>query len=212
MRAVPSISKPSRRELSSVELLGVGYGVGVVGTLWDWREHLLGPGSQPPHVLIDIGALLVLGVLAFSGRVDLRSRSFMALYGLLIIVILITLGPVILRAMAPSSAVTVALNETVSRGGLALFVPLLLLACWSALRWLALDKSSWWRVTASVGLVIVSAGVVWDVYWHLNHPPEIHASMASLPPHQAIFAGFLIGLVGAAHGSVKARMRSEART
>jgi hypothetical protein len=29
---------------------------------------------------------------------------------------------------------------------------------------------------------------------------ELRASMASLPPHQAILAGFLIGLFGAAFG------------
>ncbi len=64
------------RNPNAVRVLTVAYALGVVGTIWDWYEHLIGPGTQPPHIVIDLGGLLVLGVLAFSGKTDFRSRSF----------------------------------------------------------------------------------------------------------------------------------------
>jgi len=89
-------SQRSIRSPKPVELLALAYALGVAGTLWDWREHLLGPGTQPPHLVIDLGGLLVLAVLAFSGKMDYRSRSFTALYVLLAMVVLISLGPFVL--------------------------------------------------------------------------------------------------------------------
>ena len=62
------------RSPKDIELLAAADALGFAGTLWDWREHLIGPGTQPPHFVIDLGGLLVLGVLAFSGKVDFRSR------------------------------------------------------------------------------------------------------------------------------------------
>ena len=57
-------------------------------------------------------------------------------------------------------------------------------------------------MAAALGIVVVAIATVWDLYWHQTHPMEVRASMAALPPHQAILAGFLIGLVGAAFGAV----------
>jgi hypothetical protein len=91
------------REPGAIELLAFAYALGVAGTLWDWREHLLGPGTQPPHLVIDLGGLLVISVLAFSGKIDLRSRSFIALYVLLVLVMLIAFGPFVLMMAAPRS-------------------------------------------------------------------------------------------------------------
>ena len=208
MRSMATTSKPSRRDLSPIQLLAIGYAVGVVGTLWDWREHVLGPGTQPPHILIDLGGLFVLGVLALSGKIDYRSRSFTVLYGLLVLVALIAFGPFVLMMAAPRSPLMATLMQSMmSRGALLVYVPLLLLAGWSVWRWLSLSNLNWWRILAAVGIVVVAGATIWDLYWHQTHPMEVRASMASLPPHQAILAGFLIGLVGAMYGSVIGRKR-----
>src|SRR6266446_4052085 len=134
--------RPARnfREPKAIELLAFAYALGVAGTLWDWREHLLGPGTQPPHLVIDLGGLLVISALA-------------------------------------------------------------LLASWSAWRWLSQDRLNWWRLAAALGIVAVAIATVWDLYWHQTHPMELRTSMAGLPPHQAILAGFLIGLIGAGWGA-----------
>lgn len=211
MRAMATASKPSRRDLSPIELLAIGYAVGVAGTLWDWREHLLGPGTQPPHLVIDLGGLLVLGVLAISGKIDYRSRSFTVLYALLILVALIAFGPFVLMMAAPRSSLMASLMQSMmSRGALLAYLPLVLLAAWSAWRWLSLGRLNWWRMAAALGIVVVAIATVWDLYWHQTHPMEIRASMAALPPHQAVLAGFLIGLVGAAYGSLVERRPTQA--
>src|SRR5207244_7554548 len=87
--------RPARdfREAKAIELLAFAYALGVAGTLWDWREHLLGPGTQPPHLVIDLGGLLVISALAFSGRIDLCSRTFIGLYVVLVLVVVVVLGP-----------------------------------------------------------------------------------------------------------------------
>src|SRR6266851_4183716 len=129
------------RASNAVALLAVAYGLGVAGTIWDWHQHMIGPGTQPPHVVIDLGGLLVLGVLAFSGKTDFRSRSFLALYFLLVVVALIGFGPFVLMMAAPRSALMASLMRSMmSRGALLAYLPLVLLAAWSAWRWLSLDR------------------------------------------------------------------------
>ncbi len=196
-------SRRSLRNPKPVELLALAYALGVAGTLWDWREHLLGPGTQPPHLLIDLGGLLVLSVLAFSGRMDFRSRSFTALYILLVLVVLISLGPFVLMMAAPRSSLMASLmSSMMSSRALLAYIPLVLLASWSAWHWLSQTRVNWWRLAAALGIVVVAVATVWDLYWHQTHPMEVGASMAVLPPHQAILAGFLIGLAGAGYGAV----------
>ena len=205
-------AKQGRRRRVALWLLTVGYAIGVFGTLWDWRQHLLGPGTQPPHVLIDLGGLLVVGVLAFSGKIDYRSRSFTVLYALLVLVALIALGPFVLMMAAPRSSLMAGLMQSMmSRGALLAYVPLVLLATWSAWRWLSEGRVNWPTVASGLGIVVVAIATVWDLYWHQTHPMEIRASMAALPPHQAILAGFLIGLVGAAFGVVSLNMKAHGR-
>lgn len=211
MRGMVARSKPTRQTIGAVELLTLGYAVGVAGTLLDWRQHLLGPGTQPPHLVIDLGGLLVLGVLAFSGKIDYRSRTFTVLYALLVLVALIAFGPFVLMMAAPRSSLMASMMQSMMSGGALLaYVPLVLLAAWSAWRWLSLGRVSWWRAAAAVGIVVVAIATVWDLYWHQTHAMEIRASMASLPPHQAILAGFLIGLIGAAYGVVAENVRPRA--
>ena len=196
------------RNPKAIELLALAYALGVAGTLWDWREHLIGPGTQPPHFVIDLGGLIVLGVLAFSGKVDFRSRSFAALYVLLVLVALIGFGPFVLMMAAPRSGLMAGLMQSMmSRGALLAYMPLVLLAAWGAWRWLSLAPLSWWRIAAASGILVVAIATVWDLYWHQTHPMEIGASMAVLPPHQAILAGFLIGLLGAGFGLAAGRQR-----
>lgn len=171
--------------------------------MWDWHDHLVGSGTQPPHLLIDLGGLIVLGVLAFSDRADLRSRSFTVLYVLLVLVALVALGPFVLMMAAPRSDLMVGLMRSMmSSGALFAYVPLLLLAGWAAWRWLSLAPIRAWRLAAVAGIVVVAAATVWDLYWHQTHPMEVQVSMAALPPHQAILAGFVLGLVGASYGVV----------
>jgi hypothetical protein len=197
---------------TAIELLALAYALGVAGTLWDWREHLLGPGTQPPHLVIDLGGLLVISALAFSGRIDLRSRTFIALYVLLVLVVLVAFGPFILMMAAPRSALMASLmHSMMSSGALLAYLPLVLLASWSAWRWLSQDTLIWWRLAAAFGIVVVAIATVWDLYWHQTHPMEMRTSMAGLPPHQAILAGFLIGLVGAGWGAAVRITRAGSR-
>ncbi len=129
--------RPARnfREPKAIELLAFAYALGAAGTLWDWREHLLGPGTQPPHFVIDLGGLLVISALAFSGRIDLRSRTFIALYVLLVLVVLVAFGPFVLMMAAPRSALMASLmHSMMSSGALLVYLPLVLLASWSAWR------------------------------------------------------------------------------
>lgn len=184
-------------------LLTLAYALGIAGTLWDWHDHLIGPGTQPPHLLIDLGGLLVVGVLAFSGKTDFRSRSFAALYVLLVVVALVALGPFVLMMAAPRSALMAGLMRSMmSSGALLAYLPLVLLAAWAAWRWLSPARFNPGRLAAGLGIVLVAVATVWDLYWHQTHPMEVRASMAALPPHQAIFAGFLVGLLGATYGLI----------
>jgi len=88
-----------------------------------------------------------------------------------------------------------------SSGALLAYIPLVFLAGWSAWHWLFQNRVNWWRLAAALGIVVVAIATVWDLDWHQTHPMEVGASMAALPPHQAILAGFLIGLVGATYGA-----------
>ncbi|HTE84733.1 MAG TPA: hypothetical protein VK821_08360 [Dehalococcoidia bacterium] len=205
-------STRSVRSPKAVELLVLAYALGLAGTLWDWREHLLGPGTQPPHLVIDLGGLLVLAVLAFSGKMDYRSRSFIALYVLLVVVVLISLGPFVLMMAAPRSGLMASLMRSMtSSRAVLIYIPLVLLASWSAWHWLSQTRVNTWRLAAALGIVVVAVATVWDLYWHQTHPMEVGASMAALPPHQAILAGFLIGLIGAVYGAAAlSRPRSSA--
>lgn len=208
--AAPRVSDLTRRPAAA--LLALAYALGVAGTLWDWHDHLIGPGTQPPHVMIDLGGLVVLGVLAFSGKTDPRSRSFAVLYVLLVVVALIALGPFVLMMSAPRSALMAGLMRSMmSSGALLAYVPLVLLAVWGAWRWSWPTRLSVWRLAAAVGIVVVAIATAWDLHWHQTRPLEVGMSMATLPPHQAILAGFVIGLVGSAYG-VLARGRSPTAT
>ena len=205
MKGLVRVPKP-------VEMLAGGYALGLAGTIWDWQQHLVGPGTQPPHLVIDRGGLLVLGVLAFSGKVDFRSRTFTALYVLLVLVALVAFVPYVLMMAAPRSTLMAGLMQSMmSRGALLAYVPLVLLAAWGAWRWMSLEPANWWRAGAAIGIVVVALATDWDLYWHQTHPMEVRASMAALPPHQAILAGFLVGLVGAGVGVAAGVNRSGSR-
>jgi hypothetical protein len=182
-------------------LMVLGYALGVAGTLWDWHEHLIGPGTTPPHLVIDLAGLVVLGVLAFSGGKAQLSASFAGLYALLALVVVVAVGPFALMVAAPRSSLMAGLMRTMmSSGALLAFVPLVLLAGWSAWRWLLLARLAAWRLAAALGIVVVAVATVWDGYWHQSHPMEVGTSMAALPPHQAILLGFLVGLLGSVYG------------
>ena len=91
-------------QLRAVHLLALAYLLGVAGSLWDWHEHLIGAANQFPHVVIDVGGLLAIGVLASSGWKEVSNRTLVALYALLFIVVLLAFGPFVLMMAAPRSA------------------------------------------------------------------------------------------------------------
>lgn len=130
----------------------------------------------------------MIGLLACSGKTDLRSRSFAVLV-LLVLVALIALGPFVLMMAAPRSELMAGLMRSMMSSGA--HSP----TCLSApgrLGRLALAVTgpfSLWRLAAAIGIVAVAT--VGDLYWHQTHPMEVRASMAALPPHQAILAGFV---------------------
>ncbi len=132
---------------------------------------------------------------------------------LLVLVVLVAFGPFLLMMAAPRSDLMASLmHSMMSSGALLVYLPLVLLAGWSAWRWLSQEPLHWWRLAAAFGIVVVALATVWDLYWHQTHPMELRTSMAGLPPHQAILAGFLIGLVGAGWGVAAAINRAGFRT
>jgi hypothetical protein len=203
-------------KVGSLQLLLAAYCLGVAGTLWDWREHYLGFSVQAPHLVIDVGGLLAIGVLAFSNWRRLGNSAFVFIYTLLVLVMLIALGPFLLMMTAPhSQLMAFFMRWEMTRGALIIELPIVILAGWAAWRWLRLAPLNPWRIGAAMGVVVVAVGSVWDLYWHQTHPMELGASMnmMTLPPHQLILGGFVLGLIGAAVGLVIASRRSgEART
>lgn len=192
-------------QLRAVHLLALAYLMGVAGSLWDWRDHLIGASNQLPHVAIDVGGLLAIGVLAFSEWKEVSNRTLVALYALLIIVVLLAFGPFVLMRAAPHSAfMRLFMSWAMTKGALSIEVPIVLLAGFAAWRWLRLAPVNAWRVAAASGVVVVAVASVWDLYWHQTHPLEMGASMnmMTLPPHQLILAGFVLGLVGSSFGAV----------
>src|SRR5260370_26696400 len=69
--------RPTRnfREPKAIELLAFAYALGVAGTLWDWREYLPCPGTQPPPPVIYLGGRLVISAFGFNGRNNIHSRT-----------------------------------------------------------------------------------------------------------------------------------------
>ena len=192
-------------------LLGA-YLLGVIGTLWDWREHFLGVSSQAPHLVIDAGGLLAIGVLAFTDWDRIRGRTLAVFYLLLVVVMIILLGPFALMVAAPHSSLMASfMRAAMTRSALGLYLPIVLLATWAAWRWLRLAPVSAWRIAAALGVVVVAVASIWDLYWHQTHPLEMGASMNMLavPPHQLILAGFVLGAIGALAGSLLAGVRRE---
>ena len=197
--------RSSRLKVGSRELLLAAYCLGVAGTLWDWREHSIGTSLQAPHLVIDVGGLLAIGVLAFSDWSRLSNSAFVVIYALLALVVLIALGPFLLRMAAPRSQLMASLMRWVmTRGALLIELPIVLLAAWAAWRWLRLAPLNAWRIAAAIGVVVVVVGSVWDLYWHQTHPLEMGAAtnMMTLPPHQLILGGFVLGVIGSAVGII----------
>jgi len=191
-------------KLGPIHLLMAAYLLGVAGTLWDWHEHYLGISNQVPHLVIDVGGLLAIGVLAFSDWTRISQRTFVALYVLLVLVVVIALGPFVLMMVAPHSQfMAFFMSSVMTRGALIVELPIVLLAAWAAWHWLKLAAVNAWRICAAFGVVVIAVASVWDLYWHQTHPLEMGASMnmMALPPHQLILAGFVLGLIGSGIGT-----------
>jgi len=73
------------------------------------HEHYTGISNQAPHALIDIGGLLVVAVLGFSGWQRLSRATRLAIYYLLVLVALIVFGPFLLMMTIPHSGFMAAL-------------------------------------------------------------------------------------------------------
>ncbi len=191
-------------KLGPIHLLMAAYLLGVAGTLWDWHEHYIGISNQAPHLVIDLGGLVAIGVLAFSDWTRISQRTFVALYVLLVLVVLIALGPFVLMMVARRSQfMAFFMSSVMTRGALIVELPIVLLAAGAAWHWLRLAPLNAWRIGAALGVVVVAVASVWDLYWHQTHPLEMGASMnmMALPPHQLILAGFVLGLIGSGVGT-----------
>jgi len=179
----------------------LGYLGGVAGTLWDWREHYVGVSNQAPHALIDASALAIVAVLGLWGWRRYSSGARTAIYYLLVVVALIAFLPFVLMLTAPHSTFMAAfMRFAMTRGSLILEGPFVVLAAWAAWYWLKLQGATVARIATAGGVVVVAAASIWDLYWHQTHPLEMGTSMnmMTLPPHQLILAGFLLGLIGSA--------------
>jgi hypothetical protein len=188
-----------KRPIRAEHALALGYLGGVAGTLWDWREHYTGASNQAPHVLIDVSGLLIVAVLGLSGWRRYSAGARTAIYYLLVLVVLIALGPFVLMMAAPHSAFMAGFMRFVmTRGAVLLQGPFVVLAGWAAWYWLGLERITPARVAAAGGVVLVAVASVLDLYSHQTHPLEMGAStnMMTLPPHQLILAGFVIGVIG----------------
>jgi hypothetical protein len=205
MQQTSGVEGPTGLKPRLVQALALAYLLGVAGTLWDWREHYLGLSVQAPHLLIDVGGLLAIGVLAFTDWERIRGGTLVVFYVLIALVMLILLGPFVGMMVAPRSQLMAAfMRAGMTRSALGLYLPILLLAGWSAWRWLRLAQIRGWRIAAAGGVVIVAIASLWDLYWHQTHPLEMGVSMnmLTIPPHQLILAGFLIGAAGSIVGVV----------
>jgi len=199
----------SGHKFGSLELLLAAYGLGVAGTLWDWREHYVGVSLQAPHLMIDVGGLFAIGVLGFSDYQRLGKGASLVIYTLLALVVLIATGPFLLMMVAPHSQLMASLKAWgMTRGAMLIELPIVLHAGWAAWRWLRLAPLQTWRIAAAIGVVIVALGSIWDLYWHQIHPLEMGGSMMTLPPHQLILGGFVLGLIGSAVGVAIVARRS----
>ena len=188
-----------------IHLLLTAYLMGLAGTLWDWHEHFVGLSNQAPHLVIDVGGLLAIGVLAFTSWAKISRTEIFAFYALIGLVALISFGPFVLMVTARHSQLMAAFMEFgMTRSAVGLYVPIVLLAGWAAWRWLRLSPVTAWRLAAALGVVIVAAASFWDLLWHQTHPLEMGASMnmLTLPPHQLILSGFVLGALGSVAGIV----------
>ena len=193
----------ARLKLGPTHALLAAYLMGVAGTLWDWREHFLGVSSQAPHIVIDLGGLLAIGVLAFTGWAKISRAEIAGFYVLLALVALITLGPFVLMMSAPHSGLMATfMRFGMTRSAIGLYLPIVLLAGWAAWHWLSLAPITAWRMAAALGVVVVAIASVWDLIWHQTHPLEMGVSMnmMAVPPHQLILAGFVVGAIGSLAG------------
>lgn len=187
--------------IQGVHLLALAYLAGVAGTLWDWREHYLGVSAQAPHAVIDLGGLLAIAILAFTGWRSFSRTTYAAIYIVLVLVAVVLFAPFVLMMAAPHSALMSGyMRAGMTRGILLLQGPLVVLSAYAAWHWLELARPTPARIAAALGVVVVAAASVWDLYWHQSHPLEMGAAMnmMTVPPHQLILAGFLVGLAGSA--------------
>lgn len=205
----------ARLKLGPTQALLAAYLMGVAGTLWDWREHYLGISSQAPHLVIDLGGLLAIGVLAFTGWARISRAEIAGFYVLVALVALITLGPFILMMSAPRSGLMATFMQFgMTRSAIGLYIPIVLLAAWAAWHWLSLASITAWRLGAALGVVVVAGASVWDLIWHQTHPLEMGVSMnmMAVPPHQLILAGFVVGAIGALAGISLSGLRPDPST
>lgn len=122
------------RRIGSIQLLLVAYLMGVAGTLWDWREHFLGVNNQATHLVINVGGLLAIGVLAFTGWAKIGRTAIMGVYVLIGVVALITFAPFVLMMTARHSLLMATFMQFAMTGGaLSLFLPVTVLSSWAAL-------------------------------------------------------------------------------
>lgn len=150
--------------------LVVGFALGFIGWVWDDLEHqrLLQLGVAWAHLLMTLGLFV-----ALAGATVALGRSAGRLPAYLIFAAGFGLGFV-----HPLAGRVVWL-------GLALGVA-----------WLAAQGGRWGFGVAGLGLAVVIAGGIVDMFWHRANPAAVETNMLLLPGHVVELAGWGLGLVG----------------
>jgi hypothetical protein len=156
----------------NLALLGVGFGLGLVGFGWDALEHLgRAPTDSWPglgHILMTVGELLTLAVLTMGLR---RRIGRLAAYGLFLGGLLLALvwhplaGSVLFSVLA-------ALGVGIYGARGEQFRPM---------------------AVASAGLLCLMIGGIVDTLWHTWNATTIETNILVLPGHQIMLLGWLTG-------------------
>lgn len=150
--------------------LAAGFALGFIGWVWDDLEHqrILQLGVAWAHLLMTIGLFIALaGVTVALGRSAGRLPAYLAF---------------------------------VAGFGLSFVHPLAGRAVWLGLAlgaaWLAARSGRWGFGLAGLGLAVVMAGSIVDIFWHQANPGVVETNMLLLPGHAIELAGWGLGLVG----------------
>jgi len=180
--------------------LVVGYALGLIGTLWDYQQHLAGLHDETPHITFHVGTLLVLAVLVGLTPLWPRRSGYLASYTLMSVGVAIGFGSLFWLEGLMMQHVTMA-DPRMMEGQLGMLVGALVFLVLIARTLWVLAWSNRGLAAAAVGILIVLGGYAFDLVWHQmqlgGEMEEMGGQMNMLvmPPHQLILAGWAVGLI-----------------